>query len=156
MSVFSIVLIKYTAAPPRKRSFCVYCPECYSGTPKDDLAPCRWFSAAGSPKTLVAFWGAFRRWFAESPQSVGPRYTCRVRRLPRGSAAPSATSTPSATIYPPFGRQRGSATNNAPTVHATSACGQITQLRCPQRSLREPKAIFLCLLPRMLFGYSEG
>ena len=57
-------------------NFYVHCPEWYSGTPKDDLAPRHWFSAAGSPKTLVAFWGAFRRWSAESPQSVAPRYTC--------------------------------------------------------------------------------
>ena len=63
-------------------NFYVHCPEWYSGTPKDDLAPRHWFSAAGSPKTLVAFWGAFRRWFAESPQSVAPRYTCRVSLAP--------------------------------------------------------------------------
>ena len=49
-------------------NFYVHCPEWYSGTPKDDLAPRHWFSA--------------RRWFAESPQSVAPRYTCWVSLAP--------------------------------------------------------------------------
>ena len=68
-------------------SFYVHYPEWYSGNPKRSAPPLVVYPAA-LPKFVtshLSFWFSARRWFAEFPQSVGSRYTCRLSRLPRRS-----------------------------------------------------------------------
>ena len=105
-----------------------FCPQHIRGVPRRLFSSRPYF--AEYPMVGSAL-GIFAEYHLEPPRLRRPKYYQYGQRNYNNYSKPRPQGDN-------ITNQRGFATSNAPQVHETSACGQITQFRCTQRERSKP------------------